>query len=203
MQCGSYDTANACINEFATLAERAGAVFWKVGANLSRACVLVHIGNNVEAAPMLSSNLAVFRSMGTKMLVPFWLPYLSRAQAHVNQFDLAWQAINEAQTIVQTSGERWFEAEVIRGAGEISLLQPQPDAAKAEACFERALEVARQQEAKSWELRAAMSLARLWRDQGKPQQARELLAPVYGWFTEGFDTLDLKEARALLDELNA
>ena len=178
-------------------------MFWKVGANLSRACILVHIGNNVEAAPMLSSNLAVFRSMGTKMLVPFWLPYLSRAQAHVNQFDLAWQAINEAQTIVQTSGERWFEAEVIRGAGEISLLQPQPDAAKAEACFERALEVARQQEAKSWELRAAMSMARLWRDQGKPQQARELLAPVYGWFSEGFDTLDLKEAKALLDELAA
>ena len=201
MQCGSYDTANACIDEFATLAERAGAVFWKVGANLSRACVLVHIGNNVEAAPMLSSNLAVFRSMGTKMLVPFWLPYLSRAQAHVNQFDLAWQAINEAQTIVQTSGERWFEAEVIRGAGEISLLQPQPDAAKAEACFERALEVARQQEAKSWELRAAMSMARLWRDQGKVQQAREMLAPIYGWFTEGFDTLDLKQANALLDDL--
>ena len=69
--------------------------------------------------------------------------------------------------------------------------------------FQRALAVARQQQAKSWELRAAMSLARLWRDQGKPQQARELLAPVYGWFTEGFDTLDLKEAKALLEELAA
>jgi hypothetical protein len=75
------------------------------------------------------------------------------------------------------------------------------DAAKAEAYFDRALAVARKQRAKSWELRAAMSMARLWRDQGKPQQARELLAPVYGWFTEGFDTLDLKEAKALLDEL--
>ena len=88
-------------------------------------------------------------------------------------------------------------------AGEIALMSPEPDAAKAEAYFERARcrTIARQQQAKSWELRAAMSLARLWRDQGKVQQARELLAPVYGWFTEGFDTRDLKEAKALLDEL--
>ena len=82
-------------------------------------------------------------------------------------------------------------------------MSPEGDAAKAEAHFERALEVARTQQAKSWELRAAMSLARLWRDQGKVQEARELLAPVYGWFTEGFDTRDLKEAKALLDELHA
>ena len=86
-------------------------------------------------------------------------------------------------------------------AGEIALRSPQPDAAKAEGYFDRALTVARTQQAKSWELRAAMSMARLWRDQGKPQQARELLAPVYGWFTEGFDTLDLKEAKALLTSL--
>jgi predicted ATPase len=88
-------------------------------------------------------------------------------------------------------------------ADEIALMQPEPDAAKAEAYFERALSVARQQQAKSWELRAAMSLARLWRDQGKRSEARGLLAPVYGWFTEGFDTLDLKQAKALLDELAA
>ena len=80
-------------------------------------------------------------------------------------------------------------------------MQPKPDAAKAQAYFEHALSVARQQQAKSWELRVAMSMARLWRDQGKVQQARELLAPVYGWFTEGFDTRDLKEAKALLEEL--
>ncbi len=80
-------------------------------------------------------------------------------------------------------------------------MSPEPDAVKAEVYFERALTIARQQQAKSWELRAAMSMARLWRDQGKRQQARELLAPVYGWFTEGFDTLDLKDAKALLDQL--
>ena len=94
-----------------------------------------------------------------------------------------------------------LEAEIRRTAGEIALKLPEPDAAKAEAYFERALAVARTQQAKSWELRAAMSLARLWRDEGKVQQARELLAPIYGWFTEGFDTLDLKEAKALLAEL--
>ena len=103
---------------------------------------------------------------------------------------------------METTKERWYEAEVNRIAGEIALTSPEPDAAKAEAYFERALSVARQQQAKSWELRAAMSIARLWRDQGKPQQARELLAPVYGWFTEGFDTLDLKEAKTLLEELS-
>ena len=86
-------------------------------------------------------------------------------------------------------------------AGEIALRSANPDAAKAQVYFERALTVARQQQAKSWELRAAMSLARLWLDQGKQDEARDLLAPVYGWFTEGFDTLDLKDAKALLDEL--
>ena len=105
--------------------------------------------------------------------------------------------------MIETTGERWWEADIHRLAGEIALVAPQRDAAKALACFEQALAVARAQQAKSWELRAAMSIARLYRDQGKRQQARDLLAPVYGWFSEGFDTLDLKEARILLDELAA
>ena len=102
---------------------------------------------------------------------------------------------------MEDTKEILWEPEVHRIAGEIALKSSKPHAAKAEAYFERALAVARQQQAKSWELRAVMSMARLWRDQGKPQQARELLAPVYGWFTEGFDTRDLKEAKALLEEL--
>ena len=117
--------------------------------------------------------------------------------------EAAWRRIGEMMTAVQTTKESWREAVVYRVAGEIALQSPEPDAAKAEAYFERALTVSRQQQAKSWELRASMSLARLWRDQGKVQQARELLAPVYGWFTEGFDTRDLKEAKALLEELAA
>jgi predicted ATPase len=106
-------------------------------------------------------------------------------------------------TAVETTGEKWCAAEVHRTAGEIALMVPEPEAAKAEAHFERALAAARAQQAKSWELRAAMSMARLWRDQRKPDDARDLLAPVHGWFIEGFDTLDLKQARALLDELHA
>jgi predicted ATPase len=94
-------------------------------------------------------------------------------------------------------------AEIDRIAGEIALRSPERDVAKADAYFECALSVARQQQAKSWELRAATSLARLWRDQGKRNEALDLLTPVYGWFTEGFDTRDLREAKALLDELVA
>jgi tetratricopeptide (TPR) repeat protein len=121
--------------------------------------------------------------------------------AELAQFDDAWRSVGDAMSAVETTKERLCEAEVHRVAGEIALRSPEPDAVKAEAYFERALAVAHEQQAKSWELRAAMSLARLWRDQAKRQQAGDLLAPIYGWFTEGFDTLDLKEARALLDEL--
>jgi len=100
-----------------------------------------------------------------------------------------------------TAKERWYEAEINRIAGEITLRLPASDGANAQEYFERALAVARAQQAKSWELRAAMSMARLWLDQGERKKARDLLAPVYGWFTEGFDTPDLKDARTLLTEL--
>ena len=135
------------------------------------------------------------------MWMPLWLSYLARANAEIGQFDDARRCIGEAMAAVEKTKERWCEAEVNRIAGEIALLSPEPDVAKAEAYFERALAVAREQQAKSWELRAAMSMARLWRDQGRRQQARDILAPVYGWFTEGFGTLDLKQAKAMLDEL--
>ena len=126
---------------------------------------------------------------------------MARAYADLGRFDDAWRSIDEAVTVVETTKESMFEAEINRIAGEVELKSPERDAAKAEGYFERALAIARQQQAKSWELRAAMSLARMWRDQGKVQQARELLAPVYGWFTEGFETCDLREAKALLDVL--
>jgi predicted ATPase len=104
-------------------------------------------------------------------------------------------------TAAETTKETWCEAEIHRTAGEIALMSPEPDAAKAQAHFERAIAISRAQKAKSWELRAATSLARLWPNHGKRQQAHDLLAPVYGWFTEGFDTADLKQAEALLNEL--
>jgi AAA ATPase domain/Adenylate and Guanylate cyclase catalytic domain len=111
----------------------------------------------------------------------------------------AWRCVNEAITAAAATKLTWCEAESHRVAGEIALKSPEADAPKAQAHFERALTVARAQQAKSWELRAAMSMARLLRDQGKRDEARDLLAPVYGWFTEGFDTLDLKDAKALLE----
>src|SRR5262249_53474949 len=137
------------------------------------------------------------------IFAPFWLSHLALAYADLGKFDDAWRALGEAMSIIETSKEEWCEAEINRVAGEIVLKSLSGDTAKAHACFERALAVARAQQAKSGDLRAATGLARLWRDQGKVQQARELLAPVYGWFTEGFETLDLKEAKALLDELHA
>ena len=133
--------------------------------------------------------------------MPRHLWHLAMAYAELGQPDDARRCIDDAMDKVERSKEKWCEAEVHRIAGEIALKSLAPDTEKAEKHFDRALAVARQQQAKSWELRAAMSMARLWRDQGKLQQARELLAPVYGWFTEGFDTLDLKDAKALLDEL--
>jgi predicted ATPase len=133
--------------------------------------------------------------------MPFWLSFLARAYADLEKFDDAWRCIDEAITAVETTRERWYEAEVHRVAGEIALKSQNHNATKAEAYFESALTIARAQQAKSWELRGATSKARLWRDRGKRNEARDLLAPVYGWFTEGFDTLDLKEAKALLGEL--
>jgi predicted ATPase len=199
-----YSIAIACSQELFAIAEQKGAsVMWKAGAMAFLGSAFALTGKAADTVRIVPAVLQAARSTGVTVHNPFFFSHLSIAHAELNQFDDAWRCIDEANTAVVTTNERWFEAELYRTAGEISLMSPKPDAAKAEEYFERALAVARQQQAKSWELRAAMSLARLWRDQGKPLQARELLAPVYGWFTEGFDTLDLKEAKALLEELAA
>ena len=124
---------------------------------------------------------------------------LTSSYAELGQFDDAWRCFTEA--IDAVDGERWWEAEVHRVAGETALASPNPDVVKAEAHFENALAVARKQQAKSFELRTAVSVARFWRDQGKRNEARDLLTPIYGWFTEGFETRDLKKAKVLLNEL--
>ena len=201
--CGNYATANAQAEEVVELADEKGAMLWKAGGMAFQGCALALAGKVSDAVHMITSGITAWRSTGATVWVPLYLTYLTRAYADVGQFDDAWRCIGEAMTTVQTTKERWCEAEVNRIAGEIALLSPEPNAAKAEAHFEHALLVARAQQAKSWELRAAMSLARLWRDQGKREEARDLLAPVYGWFTEGFDTVDLKEAKALLDKLSS
>ena len=201
VHCGNYATANTQADEVVALADKMGTLFWKALGRISRACNLAQTGKASDAVQMFTSAITTYRSTGAAMVLPWYLSHLSGAYAELGQFDDAWRCIGEAMTAVDTTKERWCEAEVHRVAGEIALKSSEHDVAKAEAYFERALSIARQQQAKSWELRAAMSMARLWRDQGEVQQARELLAPIYGWFTEGFDTRDLKEAKVLLDEL--
>ena len=158
-------------------------------------------GKALAAVQMLASGLSALRATGATFWAPLSFSYLASAHAELCQFADARRCIGEAMTAVEATNERWCESEVHRVAGEIALKSPEPDAAKAQSYFQQAITVARKQQAKSLELRAVMSMARLWRDQGNRDEARDLLAPVYGWFTEGFDTLDLKEAKALLDEL--
>ena len=199
--CGNYTAAQAVLEEVITLADEKGALWWKAFGTMNQARVLALSGKASDAIHTFVSGIAASLSTRATLFMPLHLSHLGREYAEVGQFDDAWRCIGEALTAVETNRERWFEAEVHRISGEIALLSPDPDTAKAQAYFERALAVARQQHAKSWELRAAMSMARLWRDQGERNEARNLLAPVYNWFTEGFNTRDLKEAKALLDTL--
>ena len=166
--CGNYAAANAQADELVALADEKGALFWKALGMLLQGCVLALTGKASDAVQMITSGITALRSTGATLWMPLYLSYLASAYAELGQFDDAWRCIGEAMTAVETTKEKWCEAEIYRMAGEIALKSPEPDAAKAEAYFERALAVARQQQAKSWELRAAMSMARLWRDQGKP-----------------------------------
>jgi predicted ATPase len=200
--CGNHAAVAAQARELAVLAEEKGSPFWKALGLMNQGSTLALAGRASEAIEMLISGITAYRTMGGTNILLLFLPRLARAHAELGQFEEAWRCIGEAMNLAETTKEKWCEAEVHRVAGEIALKSPEPDAAKAEAYFERALAIARQQQAKSWELRAAMSMARLWRDQRKRQEARNLLAPIYGWFTGGFDTLDLREAKALFNELH-
>jgi class 3 adenylate cyclase/predicted ATPase len=200
---GDYAAAIAQSDEVFLLADEKGTTVWRAFGMTNRGCVLALTAKASDAVDVLTSGIAAWRSTGATVYIPWFLSNLAKAHADLSQFDDAWRCLGEAMTAVETTKEKWCEAEIHRLAGGIALKSPERHAAKAEAYFDRALAVARKQQAKSWELRAAMSLARLWRDQGKVQQARELLAPVYGWFSEGFDTRDLKEAKALLEELGS
>ena len=199
--CGNFATATKEHDELIVSADEKGSLFWKAYCTSMQGCLFALTGKASDAVQTISAGIAACRSTGASFFAPLSLSYVAKAYAELGQFDDAWRCIGEAKSAVETTGERWCEAEVYHVKGEIALMSPKQDVPQAETHFQRALAVSRQQQAKSWELRAAMSLARLWRDQGKPQQARELLAPVYEWFTEGFDTRDLKEAKALLHEL--
>jgi class 3 adenylate cyclase/predicted ATPase len=199
----NYEAAKAVTNELVALGDKTGAVAWRVQGMINHGCVLAVTGKFSEAVQLISSGLSARKSIGATVTVPSFLSYLAIGHMELRGFNDAWRCIDEALATIETTKETWFEAEVHRVAGELALKSAKSDRAKAACHFEKALAVARDQQAKSWELRSAMSMARLWRDQGKREEARDLLAPVYGWFTEGFDTLDLKEAKVLLEELAA
>jgi predicted ATPase len=186
--CGNYAEALAQLQEVAALANEKDSFIWKAIQMINKGILLVLTGKALDAVQMIVPGITAFRSTGATVSLPSVLAYLASAHAECSQFDDAWRCIREAMTAMEATKERWWEAEVNRVAGEIALKSLDPGVGKAQEYFERSLTVARQQQAKSFELRAAMSMARLWRDQGKRDEARELLAAVYGWFTEGFDT---------------
>jgi predicted ATPase len=197
----NYTAAQAQSVELIALAEEKSSTIWKASGMLVRGSLLGSAGKTSDAVGIFTSVIPAWRSTGATIYLPVWLSHLARAYGELGQFDAARSCIDDAITEVETTKQTWYEADVHRIAGEVALMPPEPDVAKAKCCFERALEIARAQQAKSFELRAAMSMARLWRDQGKLDEARKLLAPVYGWFTEGSDMLDLKQTKAFLDEL--
>jgi predicted ATPase len=157
-----------------------------------------HIQQRIQ---QMREGLASLRVMGADVRRSYHLGLLAEVCLWASQHDAGLEAVSEALDLVETNGERWWQAELHRLQGQLLLTRTGNGQARACSCFERALEVSRQQKARSLELRASTSLARLWAEQGERQKAYDLLAPVYGWFTEGFDTADLKEAKALLDTL--
>ena len=196
-----------------TLATEQGFPYWMAAGAILRGWALAAQGQAEEGISHMQQGLTAYGATGAKYCRPFWLTMLAEAYGQVGRADEGLRALDEALAHVDRSGERFWEAELHRLQGELLLSQSTgqssaPTAApersliaEAEACFARALDIARRQQAKSWELRTAMSLSRLWQRQGKRAAAYDLLTPVYGWFTEGFNTADLQEARALLEEL--
>jgi predicted ATPase len=168
---------------------------------ISRGWSLAVQGQGAAGLKQLCEGIELQRSTGGECLLPHVLALLSETYHFMGQPEEGLKVLSEALLVAETTGEQLYLAELYRLKGELILSQTDPDAHEAELCFQKALETARQQAAKSWELRAAMSLARLWLKQRKREQAHDLLAPIYNWFTEGFDTADLQDARALLDVL--
>jgi predicted ATPase len=160
-------------------------------------------GQVEEGLGYMRQGFEAYQATGAGLDMPFYLSLLAEAYGQARQPEAGLRVATKALTLVEQHDEHYYEAELYRLQGELLLRQSSDHAAEVETCFYQAITIAQGQSAKSWELRAAMSLARLWQSQGKRQDAYDLLAPVYGWFTEGFDMADLKDARSLLGELSA
>ncbi len=186
-------------DELVAVATEQGFPHWRAEGTLYRGWAKVKNGDVADGISLLRSGSRAYRATGAETFMTHYIALLAGGCEVAGQIEEAVTLLDDALQIVERTGEQWFAAELNRYKGELLLRQGHSEAA--EELFRKALSIAVDQEAKLWELRAAMSLARLRRDQARPAEARDLLAPVYGWFTEGFDTQDLKEAKALLDEL--
>ena len=176
--------------------------FWFPWGMILRGWALVAQGKCKEGRAQMQQGLTAFQATGTKSLLPYFQTLVAEAERSVRHMEEDLRVLAGEQQEVKDTEEPWWEAELHRCKGGLLLTSASEDRAEAETCFHQALAIARRQQAKSLELRAAISLSRLWQSQGKKQEARQLLAPIYDWFTEGFDTTDLKDAKALLDELS-
>jgi len=186
-------------DQVVAVATEQGFPFWGAAGLMYRGWLKAKNGEVTEGISLLHRGLMAYRATGAEIQMPTFIALLAKACDIAGEIDESLTLLDDALQIVERTGERWLAAELNRHKGQLLLLQGHFVAA--EELYHKALGIAREQEAKLWELRAAASLARLRRDQGRIAGARDLLAPVYGWFTEGFDTPDLKEAKALLDEL--
>jgi len=197
---GKVVAAKAHGQELLSLADEKVAPLWRAHGIIIQGRTLSMRGLAAEATKTIETGLNAFESTGATHFKPIFLSELALAYGQCGEFELARNHISEALKAAEKTKERWAEAEIHRAAGELSV--GMRNVQDAEVQFTRSLSLAREQHAKSWELRTAISLARLWRDQGRRSQALDLLAPAYGWFTEGFDTADLMRAKMLLDELS-
>jgi predicted ATPase len=186
-----------------TIAEKEGVPLFESWARVTRGWALAHLGQAEQGVAQIREGLALASATGAEMWHPYNLAQLSEACGKAGRIDEALAVIAEALDVVQEKGERWWEAEILRLRGELLLQRNPAGLAEAQTSFERAIEIGRGQGAKSLELRATMSLARLLAKQGRRDEALAMLADIYNWFTEGFDTADLKDAKALLEKLNA
>jgi DNA-binding transcriptional MerR regulator len=195
--CFTQERAEAVIN----LAKEQGFPQWRAQGSIVRGWALAQQGQAKEGIEQLQQSMQAFRATGAEINQPYFLALLAEAHGTIGEPEAELTVLTEALTHIDTKGERWYESECYRLKGELLLQQGSDNQAEAVSCFAQAIAVAQSQQAKFWELRATTSLARLWQWQGKQAEAHALLAPVYGWFTEGFDTADLIEAKALLGEL--
>jgi predicted ATPase len=184
-----------------TIAEKEGVPLFESWARVARGWALAHLGQAEQGVAQIREGLAMASATGAEMWRTYNLAQLAEACGKAGRIDDGLEVIAEALDVVQEKGERWWEAEILRLRGELLLKRNPSGLAEAKTSFERAIEIARKQGAKSSKLRTTISLARLLAKQGRSDEARTMLAEIYGWFTEGFDTADLKDAKALLDEL--